>query len=254
MNNSIPLFVDEKISDGNVTLYLEVNKKKGTIESLSFEEKAPSLWTPFLNTLCLLAKGKKLIEAKKISWPDFFNKDPELKSGKLPFFNRPVILLGQLIDQYENLAVQDLCPLNEEDLVCRCFGVSESEVRRVLSDKKFTDLRAIIDETCAGGGCGSCTPQLKDLLSEDKDQHFSFYCDTGKLPRIDGMTPVEIILKSHDLLSSWKDLEKESFEILELKGRCLEIKLSSDLEKSVEAYLKDNLSREIAVKMVDNSF
>ena len=60
MNNSIPLFVDEKISDGNVTLYLEVNKKKGTIESLSFEEKAPSLWTPFLSTLCILAKGKKL--------------------------------------------------------------------------------------------------------------------------------------------------------------------------------------------------
>jgi hypothetical protein len=69
------------------------------------------------------------------------------------------------------------------------------------------------------------------------------------------MTPVEIILKGHDLLSKWVDLPSKFFEIEGLRGRCLDIRLESGEEPGLwkeraESYLKRNLSREITVKII----
>jgi bacterioferritin-associated ferredoxin len=266
-NSSRPLFYDEKISlrdensNGSVSMYLDINKKKSTIESLHFEEEIPSFWTPFFSALCLLAKGQKLTEAKKITWNQFkifFNSDSNL--GCLPFFNKPVLMLGQLIDQYSHGPVSESCHPQEEDnpLVCRCFGVFEGDLKKVISSEGFVDIRKVIDETCAGGGCGHCIPQIKDLLSiegTDDSPFFSHFCESGKVPRVDGMTPVEIILKGHDLLSKWEDLPSKSFEIEALRGRCLDVRLESGEEpvlwkERAESYLKRNLSREIAVKII----
>lgn len=270
-NFSRPLFYDEKISLRNrdskssVSMYLDVNKKQGTIESLHFEEEGTSFWTPFFSALCVLAKGQNLTEAKKMTWTqfkNFFNSDPAFESlGCLPFFNKPVLMLEQLIDQYSHGLVYENCHSQEEDnpLVCRCFGVFEGDLKKVISSEGFVDLRKIIDETCAGGGCGGCVPQIKDLLSSEDTDHspfFSLFCESGKVPRIDGMTPVEIILKGHDLLSKWEILPSKSFEIQGLRGRCLDVRLESQEEEPklwkerIESYLKKNLSREISVKII----
>ena len=102
----IPLFFDEEayfddeVSGGRVTLYLEVDKKKSRISSLTFYQEVTSFWTPFFSALCDLSRGMKLDEAKGLSWVDFvdyFEKDQAMslmvEKCELPFINKPLFLL-----------------------------------------------------------------------------------------------------------------------------------------------------------------
>ena len=60
-------------------------------------------------------------------------------------------------------AVRDL---NEEKIICACFGVSENEVLRVVRENSLTTVEQITNFCKAGGGCGQCKPELQTLLDQ----------------------------------------------------------------------------------------
>ncbi|MEC8624242.1 MAG: (2Fe-2S)-binding protein [Bdellovibrionota bacterium] len=267
-----PLFFDEEVyfddqcSGGRISLYLEVDKKKSRISSLSFFQETVSFWTPFFSALCDLSRGMRLGEAKGLSWVDFLNyfeKDQEMslmvENCKLPLINKPLFLLSNLIDRFAHTEVK--APdeaLGGGKLICRCFGVYEKEIQSVISKEGFSSFRGILDETCAGGGCATCKPQIQEILSRESFKGptlFDSFKETGKVPRIDGMTPVEVILKSEELLNNFEEKEGDChrFEILGLRGRCLDIKSFSEndplLAHQVERLLKQGVSRELSVKL-----
>ena len=267
-----PLFFDEEVSfedeasGGKVTLYLEVDKKKSRISSLTFFQETASFWTPFFSALCDLSRGMRLDEAKGLSWIDFvnyFENDQAMSSMvencKLPFINRPLLLLSELIDRFTHTEVK--APdetIGEGELICRCFGVYEKEIQEVIRKEGFSSFRAVLDETCAGGGCATCKPQVQEILSKESVNGptlFDSFQETGKIPRIDGMTPVDVILKSEKILNKFEEKEgvSDSFEIIGLRGRCLDIKsfLGSDPLwcRQVERLLKQGISRELSVNV-----
>ena len=270
-----PLFVDEEIYlddkdlGGVVKLYLEVDKKRNRVQSLSFVQESPSFWTPFFSALCVLSRGMKLDKAKALSWVDFLNyfeEDPVMKDlvgrGKLPLLNQPLFLLSELIDRFTHTEIR---PSEESSqrgkLICRCFGVYEEEIKDVVREEGFSSLRGVLDETCAGGGCNTCKPQIQEILSRETlggPTIFDVFEETGKVPRIDSMTPVEVILKSEKILSAWKEkgAKSHNFEIVGLRGRCLDIKSffsdTSDplLSHQVEHLLKEGVSKELSVKFL----
>ena len=57
------------------------------------------------------------------------------------------------------------CDNELEPLVCRCHGVTEATVRRVIAAGAHT-VEALVAATGAGTGCGSCKPDLVRLLDE----------------------------------------------------------------------------------------
>ena len=266
-----PLFFDEEVyfddecSGGKMSLYLEVDKKKSRISSLTFFQETVSYWTPFFSALCDFSRGMRLDEAKGLSWIDFvnyFENDQEMNSmvenSDLPLINRPLFLLSELIDRFTHTEVKapDEC-IGEGKLICRCFSVYEKEIQDVVLKEGFSSFRGILDETCAGGGCATCKPQIQEILSRESLKGptlFDSFKETGKVPRIDGMTPVEVILKSESTLNDFEDREAltNSFEILGLRGRCLDIKsfLGEDplFDHKIERLLKESVSRELSVK------
>lgn len=55
----------------------------------------------------------------------------------------------------------------EEDLeICNCLGIMKSEIVKAIKDKGLHTVEEVQDETNAGTVCGSCIPDIEDILNE----------------------------------------------------------------------------------------
>ena len=51
-------------------------------------------------------------------------------------------------------------------VVCTCFGVTEDEIRRVVSENNLTEVEQVTNYCKAGGGCGGCIEQIQKIIEE----------------------------------------------------------------------------------------
>jgi assimilatory nitrate reductase catalytic subunit len=49
-------------------------------------------------------------------------------------------------------------------IVCSCFNVGEKTIQEAIKDQNITNIKTITACTQAGGNCGSCIPELSELL------------------------------------------------------------------------------------------
>ena len=54
----------------------------------------------------------------------------------------------------------------EEELLCKCYNVSENEIRRVIVENQLTSVEEVVNFTKAGGGCGRCRVEIEKILKE----------------------------------------------------------------------------------------
>lgn len=57
-------------------------------------------------------------------------------------------------------------PEVEEKIICKCFEVSEEKIRRVAIENHLTTVEEITNYTKAGGGCGTCIPDIEAILKD----------------------------------------------------------------------------------------
>src|SRR5580698_9844830 len=55
-------------------------------------------------------------------------------------------------------------------IVCRCLGISESEIRCALMEGTASCLRSLMSATGAGTGCNCCHRAIKDLVARERFQ------------------------------------------------------------------------------------
>jgi bacterioferritin-associated ferredoxin len=55
-------------------------------------------------------------------------------------------------------------------LICRCMGLSSRRIEAAVRELALADLDAIVAATGAGGGCGSCRPDLIELLGDARGE------------------------------------------------------------------------------------
>lgn len=54
-----------------------------------------------------------------------------------------------------------------EDIeICSCNGVMKSEIVKAIKEKGLKSVEEVQDETSAGTICGSCIPDIEDILNE----------------------------------------------------------------------------------------
>lgn len=54
---------------------------------------------------------------------------------------------------------------DESAMVCRCFGISETRIKKVIHENKLTDAEQVTNYIKAGGGCTSCLADIDDLIA-----------------------------------------------------------------------------------------
>ena len=116
------------------------------------------------SALTELVIGKTLDEAKKVT-----NKEIADYLGGLPPQKMHCSVMGReaMEAAIKNYETGENADRNLEDKqLCSCYGVSENEIRRVITENSLTSVQEVINFTKAGGGCGGCKAKIQAILKE----------------------------------------------------------------------------------------
>lgn len=114
------------------------------------------------SALTELLKGKTIDEALQVS-----NKDIAEFLGGLPEQKMHCSVMGReaLEAAVENFRSGGRVKHTIEGrVICRCFGVSEKEIERVVRENNLTTVEQVTHYTKAGGGCKGCIPDIETIL------------------------------------------------------------------------------------------
>jgi NifU-like protein len=156
-------------------LYLKLDDNKDRIVDAKFQTFGCASAIASSSALTEMVKGKTLDEALAVS-----NQDIADFLGGLPEEKMHCSVMGQ-----EALEVAILkfrgheAPVHSHDhdhgpaypdqegtIVCKCFGITDVFLKKVIETNRLTTPEQVTHFTKAGGGCGGCIPKIKELIDE----------------------------------------------------------------------------------------
>ena len=241
-------------------LTLEVDKETNKITDAKFQTFGCASAIASSTALTELIKGKTLDEALKIT-----NNDIADFLGGLPREKMHCSVMG-----YEALeaAVADYRgekprEVEEGELVCECFGVTDGKIKRVIRENKIFTVEDVTNFTKAGGGCGRCVPEIEKILKEVWTE--KVIKETAKpkkkLTNIQKIAMIQEIIEKEIrplLQADGGDLELVDVDgnkvIVSLRGMCTGCVMSDVTVKNIEKKLKELVSGELTGEVEGESF
>jgi NifU-like protein len=114
------------------------------------------------SALTEIIKGMTVEEALTVT-----NKDIAKFLGGLPREKMHCSVMGQEALEAAIRAWRGEPPVphtHEGRLVCKCFGVTEEQIIKVIRENKLTTAEEVTNFTKAGGGCGDCLDEIREIL------------------------------------------------------------------------------------------
>jgi NifU-like protein len=156
-------------------LYLKLDDNKDKIVDAKFQTFGCASAIASSSALTEMVKGKNLDEALAIS-----NQDIADFLGGLPEEKMHCSVMGQealevAIARYrgQEAPVHDhdhdhgpAYPDQEGTVVCKCFGITDIFLKKVIETNRLTTPEQVTHFTKAGGGCGGCIPKIRELIDE----------------------------------------------------------------------------------------
>ncbi len=234
-------------------LTLKIDKDTGKIIDAKFQTFGCASAIASSSALTELLKGKTLDEAEKIT-----NQDIAEFLGGLPKEKMHCSVMGQealeaAIASYKG---EQKPAETEERIVCKCFDVSEEKIRRVAIENHLMTVEEISDFTKAGGGCGTCIPDIEAILKDiwalkevPKPKEHKKLTNLQKIALIQDVLEREIRPK---LQADGGDLELLDVEgskvIIALRAMCVSCPMGGVTVQSIEQKLKELISEDIVVE------
>ncbi|MEM7757560.1 MAG: Fe-S cluster assembly protein NifU [Cyanobacteria bacterium P01_A01_bin.40] len=146
-------------------LHLKIDENTQTIKDATFQTFGCASAIASSSALTELLKGRKVEEALKVT-----NKEIAESLGGLPEEKMHCSVMGQealeaAIYTYKGIPL-DTHEEDEGNLICRCFGVSDTKIKRIIRENELTTAEQVTNYVKAGGGCSSCLPDIDDLIEE----------------------------------------------------------------------------------------
>ena len=220
------------------------------------------------SALTEIVLGKTLEEAAKIT-----NKDIVALLGELPEEKMHCSVMGMealqaAIADYRRRHGEVVEEQEEDDdhegrIVCKCFGVTDTKIRKVALENNLHSVAQITDYTKAGGACGRCLDQIQEILDgiwrehsatqqksqSDMAKEFASLSVVKKVVRIQEVIDKEIrpALEKDGGSIELIDIEGNTVKV-QLKGRCAACPNSKlTLKKLVQSKLNEFVSEELNV-------
>lgn len=201
-----------------------------------------------------MVKGKTVDEALAVS-----NRDIAEALGGLPPQKMHCSVMGQeaLEAAIRNWRGETAdAPHEESRIVCRCFGVSEEQIRRAIRENGLTTAEEITNFTKAGGGCGNCLEDLALILAEETGAAVPEK-KTGK--PLSNVQRMQLVMRTLDevvrprLKQDGGDVELVDIDgsvvIVSLRGMCRSCPSSMlTIEGLVQQTLRDHVDPAIVVR------
>lgn len=157
-------------------LYIKVEEVNGEerISDIKFQTFGCASAIASASALTEIAKGMTLDEAAKVT-----NQDIVEYLGGLP---APKIHCSVMGAEALQFAIADYRGETREkgargDIVCKCFEVTEQQIRDVVSANNLTSVEQVTDYTKAGGACTECIPEIRRIIGEVLAEKAAARCD-----------------------------------------------------------------------------
>ncbi|MBW4457367.1 MAG: Fe-S cluster assembly protein NifU [Nostoc indistinguendum CM1-VF10] len=253
-------------------LHLKVEVESDKILDARFQTFGCTSAIASSSALTEMVKGLTLDEALKVS-----NKDIADYLGGLPEAKMHCSVMGQealeaAIYNYRGIPLATHDDDDEGALICSCFGISESKIRRVILENHLTDAEQVTNYVKAGGGCGSCLAKIDDIIRSVQQEYASPALNnygvqvateivTSKERALTNVQKIALIQKVLDeevrpvLIADGGDVELYDVEgdrvKVVLQGACGSCSSSTaTLKIAIEARLQDRVSKSLVVEAV----
>ncbi len=253
-------------------LHLKIDEETQTIKDATFQTFGCASAIASSSALTELLKGRNVEDALKLT-----NKEIAESLGGLPEEKMHCSVMGQealeaAIYNYKGIPL-DTHEEDEGNLICRCFGISDTKIRRIIRENSLTTAEQVTNYVKAGGGCSSCLPDIDDLLYEvalekEKSIEVATEIATAKQPSpsptakpLTNLQKITLIQRVIDeeirpiLAEDGGDMELFDVEgdvvKVILKGACSGCASSTEtLKLAIEATLKDRVLPSLTVESV----
>jgi NifU-like protein len=174
-------------------LKLTLKIKDGVIRDARFKTFGCGSAIAAASALTEMIKGKSLDEAAKLT-----NKDIADYLGGLPTEKMHCSVMGQealeaAIASFRGVKLETHVE-DEGEVVCKCFGVTDTKIKRVALANNLHTVEEITNYTKAGGGCGACIPKIEDLLEEAWREEGQKRFAPGRLTTVQKIKRIEQVL------------------------------------------------------------
>ncbi|NJR18041.1 MAG: Fe-S cluster assembly protein NifU [Calothrix sp. CSU_2_0] len=253
-------------------LHLRIEEESDKILDARFQTFGCTSAIASSEALVELVKGLSLDDALKVT-----NKEIADYLGGLPEAKMHCSVMGQealeaAIYNYRGIE-RDVHEDDEEGaLICSCFGITESKIRRVVLENKLTSAEDVTNYVKAGGGCGSCLATIDDIIESVQKEVATQKVVTNTYPSVNttgepaprpltNVQKIALIQKVLDeevrpvLIADGGDVELydvdgDIVKVL-LQGACGSCSSSTaTLKIAIEARLRDRINPNIVVQSV----
>jgi NifU-like protein len=134
--------------------------ENGRIKEAKFKTFGCASAIAAASALTEIIKGKTVEEAEKLT-----NQDIADYLGGLPKEKMHCSVMGREALE-KAIANFKGVPLAEAEgkIICECFGVTESEIERVVRESHLKTVEEVTNYTKAGGGCGGCHEAIQEII------------------------------------------------------------------------------------------
>ena len=149
----------------------------------------------------------------------------------------------------------------EGAVVCTCFGVTDTEIERVIRENDLTTVEDVTNYCKAGGGCGGCRDEIEKIIEKvrgekAKDKPTPKPRRPGKLTNIQKIQLIQQTVNEQirpALRADGGDIELIDVEgdkvIVAFRGMCAQCQLAEfTMRDVVEARLREFVSQDLTVQ------
>ena len=261
---------------GNITcgdalkIYLKLDAE-GKIAEAKFKTFGCASAIASSSALTELVKGKTLEEAAKIT-----NKDIVALLGELPEEKMHCSVMGMealqaAISDYKKRHGESYEAVESEDdhegrIVCKCFGVTDTKIRKVALENNLHTVAQVTDYTKAGGACGRCLDEIQEILDGIWREKSAASAPAGETPskadEFAKLSVVQKVIKVNEVIEKEirPALERDggSIELADIEGNTVKVRLKGrcaachnaglTLKKLVESKLREFVSEHLTVE------
>jgi NifU-like protein len=248
-------------------LYLKLDENKDKIVDAKFQTFGCASAIASSSALTEMVKGKSMDQALAIS-----NQDIADFLGGLPEEKMHCSVMGQealevAIYKYRGMDIPEhdsehdhghAYPDHEGTIVCKCFGITDTFLKKVIETNRLTTAEQVTHFTKAGGACGGCIPKIQELIaqvlgSDDVQPRTR----PEKLSNMKKMQLIQEVLERDIRPLLWAD--GGDLELIDIDGSRVQVAFrkacagcasSGNTARMVETKLRDLVAEDIVVEEV----
>lgn len=243
-------------------LFLKLDDAKEKIVDAKFQTFGCGSAIASSSALTEMIKGKTLDEALQVT-----NKEIADFLGGLPEEKMHCSVMGQealevAIAKFRGGSVpthdHDHDHEQEGEIVCKCFGLTDGFLRKVIEQNRLHTAEQVTHFTKAGGACGGCIPKIKEIIAEVLGEQQQKPQKPEKLTNLRKMQLIQEVLENEVRPKLWAD--GGDLELLDIAGNNVQIAFrkacagcasSGYTAKFVEQKLRELVADDITVEEVN---